>query len=102
MRAFLGRASRPEVAYAGRLGSLPSTSYWIGGLVIDAERQGQRHGRVAIRALLERFRQAGAAEAALSYQAENERARALYASLGFGETRERADGEAVVRLALRA
>jgi diamine N-acetyltransferase len=76
-------------------------SYWIGGLVIDARRQGEGNARAAIAALLERFRAAGAVEAALSYQPENERARALYASLGFRETGERAEGETVARLALR-
>jgi diamine N-acetyltransferase len=76
-------------------------SYWIGGLTIDARRQGEGNGRAAISALLERFRDAGAVEAALSYQPENERARALYASLGFRETHERAEGETVARPALR-
>ena len=76
-------------------------SCWIGGLVIDAERQGEGHARAAITALLQRFRDAGAVEAALSYQPENGRARALYASLGFQETDERAEGETVARLALR-
>ena len=75
-------------------------SHWIGGLVIDAARQGEGHGRAAMAALLQRFRDAGAAEAALSYEPENERARALYASLGFRETGERAEGELVARLAL--
>ena len=76
-------------------------SYWIGGLVIDAGRQGEGNGRAAIAALLERFRDAGAVEAALSYQPDNGRARSLYASLGFRETDERVEGETVARLALR-
>ena len=76
-------------------------SYWIGGLVIAADRQGEGHGRAAIAGLLQRFRDAGAVEAALSYQPENGRARALYASLGFRETDERVEGETVARLALR-
>jgi diamine N-acetyltransferase len=75
-------------------------SYWIGGLIIDASRQGEGTGRAAIIALLERFRDAGAVEAALSYQPDNERARTLYASLGFRETDERADGETVARFTL--
>jgi diamine N-acetyltransferase len=73
-------------------------SYWIGGLVIDAARQGEGHGRAAMAALLQRFRDVGAVEAALSYQPENERARAL---LGFRETDERVDGETVARMTLR-
>jgi diamine N-acetyltransferase len=76
-------------------------SYWIGGLVIDADRQREGHARAAMMELLQRFRDAGAVEAALSYQPENRRARALYASLGFRETDERVGGETVARLALR-
>lgn len=75
-------------------------SFWIGGLVIDADRQGEGNGRAAIAALLQRFRDAGAVEAALSYQPENGRARALYASLGFRETGELAEGETVARLVI--
>ena len=76
-------------------------SYWIGGLVIDADRQGEGNARAAIATLLARFRNAGAVEAALSYQPENRRARALYTSLGFRATHERAEGEIVARMALR-
>jgi diamine N-acetyltransferase len=76
-------------------------SYWIGGLMIDADRQGEGHGRAATAALLRRFREAGALEAALSYQPQNGRARTLYASLGFRETDERAEDETVARLTLR-
>ena len=104
-----GQAWQPLAIYAGSdvVGYVmwavdpEDGSYWIGGLIIDASRQGAGNGRAAIAALLQRFRDAGAAEAALSYQPENDRARALYASLGFRETDERADGETVSRLALR-
>jgi len=75
--------------------------YWIGGLVIDAQRQREGHGRAAVATLLQQFRDAGAVEAALSYQSENAPARALYASLGFRETGERTDGEVVARMPLR-
>jgi diamine N-acetyltransferase len=76
-------------------------SHWLGGLVIDAGRQGRGHGRAAVAALLEGFRADGGRQAALSYHPDNARARALYASLGFRETGERAEDETVARLALR-
>ena len=75
-------------------------SHWIGGLVIDAAQRRRGHGRAAVVELLERFRAAGAAAAALSYSPANAPARALYASLGFGETGEQVDGEAVARRVL--
>ena len=74
-------------------------SGWIGGLVIDRERQRTGYGRAAVIALLERLRrEQGCTSAALSYAAENAPARALYASLGFVETGEREDDELVARL----
>lgn len=51
-----------------------------------------------IELLIERFAEsAGAAGLGLSYDAENARARRLYASLGFVETGERAGDEIVAR-----
>ena len=74
-------------------------SFWIGGLVIDAEHQGKGLGRTAMKVLLDHLgRQPGYREAALSYEPENTVARRLYASLGFVETGERADDELVARL----
>ena len=74
-------------------------SYWIGGLVIDAEYQGKGYGRAAMEALLDYLAaQPGYREAALSCDPENTVARRLYASLGFVETGERVDDELVARL----
>ena len=79
-------------------------SHWIGGLVIDAERQGAGLGRATVEALWtwwEReepslsgtsFRQA-----ALSVAPDNQGALGLYRSLGFVETGELSDDEIVLR-----
>lgn len=73
-------------------------SYWIGGLVIDAEHQGKGYGRAAMEALLDHLAaQPGYREAALSCDPVNTVARRLYASLGFVETGERVDDELVAR-----
>ena len=73
-------------------------SHWIGGLIIDAKHQGKGYGRAAMEALLD-FLAAhpGYREVALSYEPENTVARRLYVSLGFVETGERVDDEAVAR-----
>jgi len=73
-------------------------SHWIGGLVVDAGHQGRGVGRAAVVALLRVFEGFdGHREAALSYAPDNTTARRLYASLGFVETGEQADGELVAR-----
>lgn len=79
-------------------------SHWIGGLVIDVERQGQGLGRATVRALLDLWEReepalSGTAyrEAALSVAPENEVALGLYRSLGFVETGELSDDEVVLR-----
>lgn len=74
---------------------------WIGGLVVDADAQGQGVGRAATKALVALLAaQPGCGEVALSYQPENVAARALYESLGFTETGETEDDgtEVVARL----
>ena len=73
--------------------------HWIGGLSIDAARQGQGLGRQAVHALIDRLRDLGATGIALSYAPANAGAARLYASLGFVEDGE-ADGETVARLQL--
>ena len=73
-------------------------SHWIGGLVVDASRQGRGVGRAAVLALLRMFEGLpGYREAALSYVPGNRTARGLYAALGFVETGEEDDGELVAR-----
>ncbi|MEU4424581.1 GNAT family N-acetyltransferase [Actinoplanes sp. NPDC024001] len=71
-------------------------SRWIGGVVVDAQHQGQGIGTAMIRQLRERLiAEPGTPNVALSYQPANEAARRLYLSLGFVETGE-TDGEEVI------
>ena len=75
-------------------------SHWIGGLVVDRAQQGRGLGRSAVAELV-RFlaTRPGCRQIALSYQADNHRARGLYAAAGFRETGEVSDdGELVARL----
>lgn len=79
-------------------------SHWLGGLVIDAERQGRGLGRATVEALLALWEREEPSlsgtpyrEAALSVAAGNEAARRLYRSLGFVETGELSDDELVLR-----
>lgn len=73
-------------------------SFWIGGLIIDAQHQGKGYGRAAMEALLDHLAsQPDYREAALSCDPENTIARRLYVSLGFVETYENVDDEVVAR-----
>ena len=79
-------------------------SHWLGGLVVDHRHQGRGLGRAAVVALLSMFEReepalSGTAytQAALSVDAGNAVARALYGSLGFVETGELSDDELVMR-----
>lgn len=73
--------------------------HWLGGLQVDAPRQGRGTGRAAVLAVVEHLRALGATGVALSYAPQNAGAARLYAALGFVEDGE-ADGETVARLAL--
>lgn len=73
-------------------------SHWIGGLVVDAARQGRGIGRATVLTVLRMFEGLdGHREAALSYAPDNDVARRLYAGLGFVETGEESEGELVAR-----
>lgn len=73
-------------------------AHWIGGVVIDAGRQGEGLGRQTMNALMRHLEVTEDATAfALSYQPQNLPARSLYASLGFEETGEVVDDEVVAR-----
>jgi diamine N-acetyltransferase len=79
-------------------------SHWIGGFVIDADRQGEGLGRAAVEAVLALWEGQEPSlsgtpyrEAALSVAPDNETAKLLYRSLGFVETGELVDDEVVLR-----
>jgi diamine N-acetyltransferase len=74
-------------------------NHCIGGVVIDAPRQGQGLGRRAMIALIDWLRlKPACGSIALSVDADNRRARELYARLGFSETGAEVDGELVMIL----
>ncbi|MCK1797661.1 GNAT family N-acetyltransferase [Streptomyces sp. XM4193] len=71
-------------------------TYWIGGVMVDAERQGDGVGRVALRLLLHLLAERpDCREIRLSHHPENGVAARLYPSLGFVPTGEWEDGEQV-------
>jgi diamine N-acetyltransferase len=76
-------------------------SHWIGGVLVDAAKQGRGYGRALLVAAVEFLRGLpGCTQLALSYQPENVVARTLYASLGFVETGHLEGDEVVARLDL--
>lgn len=74
-------------------------TYCIGGVVIDAPRQGQGLGRRAMSSLIGWLRRRpDCGPIALSVHADNQRAHTLYTSLGFLDTGEELEGELVMIL----
>lgn len=71
-------------------------SFWIGGLIVDAEKQRRGYGTAAMNDLIELAAKRGHPEVALSYEPGNP-ARQLYQALGFVETGEMEDNEVVAR-----
>ena len=72
-------------------------SVWLGGLVVDQSAQRRGVGRQAVERFIDRFTDEGKVHVALSYDAENHPARALYTALGFVETGEMEGDEIVAR-----
>jgi diamine N-acetyltransferase len=71
-------------------------------LMIDEQFQGKGYAKEAMKSLLERFRTDDKLKAVgISYGPDNEVARRLYASLGFVETGEMLDEEALAIAVLR-
>ena len=71
-------------------------SFWVGGLLVDADHQRHGYGRATVERLLEKAAEHGCPEVALSYHPTNP-ARKLYKGLGFTETGEMEDDEVVAR-----
>ena len=71
-------------------------------LMVDEKFQGKGYGRFGMDWILDHYRADDRVSAiAISYEPHNETARKLYASLGFVETSEMVDGEALAVLKLR-
>lgn len=72
-------------------------------LMVDEKHQGKGYGRFGVNWILEHFRADERVKViGISYEPHNEVAQKLYASLGFVETGEIEDGEAIAALNLRA
>jgi diamine N-acetyltransferase len=79
----------------------PTQQAFIQRLMVDEKFQGKGYGRFAMEKMIEIFREdERIKEVGISYAPENEGARKLYASMGFVETGEIFDGEAVAVLKL--
>ena len=71
-------------------------------LMVDERFQGKGYGRSALGSIIEWFRADERVKmVCITYESENEIARKLYASLGFGETSEFLEDEVVAILRLR-
>jgi diamine N-acetyltransferase len=80
----------------------PRMQAFIIRLMIDAKLQGKGYGRSGMQLVLERLRADDRVRVvAISYEAENEIARKLYASLGFVEPGEEIGDEVLALLNLR-
>lgn len=80
----------------------PVHQAFIVRLMVDEKHQGKGYGRFGMQRMLEIFRADERIRCvAISYEAENEAARRLYASLGFEETGELIGEEVLAVLRLR-
>jgi diamine N-acetyltransferase len=93
------RAESEIVGFAEWAFDPDDRTYCIGGVVIDAAQQGRGLGRQAMTALIDWLRlRPDCGPIALGVAPGNERARRLYAALGFADTGAEVDGELVMVL----
>ncbi|WP_445330469.1 GNAT family N-acetyltransferase [Streptomyces sp. GSL17-111] len=77
-------------------------AHWIGGLLVDADHQGQGIGRAAVRTLTRWLGELPECrELRLSYHPANQASARLFESLGFTPTGEQEDEEIVAALPVR-
>lgn len=82
---------------------VPAGEDYILRFMIDGRYQRKGYGRAAMLSVIDRVRQRpGSHTLALSYEPNNDRAAALYASVGFRLTGQMHDGEVEAKLDLRA
>lgn len=82
--------------------SAPKFQGFILRLMVDEGHQGRGYGKFGMIWMLDQFREDDRIKTVgISYEPHNETARKLYASLGFIETGEIEDGEAIAVLKLR-
>lgn len=80
----------------------PKMQGFIVRLMVDTKHQGKGYGRFGVQWMIEQFRADERVKAVgISYEPENEVARALYASCGFVETGEMLGNETLAVLKLR-
>ena len=86
----------------GRNPQNPEVQGYVIRLMVDEKFQGRGYGKFAMGWILEMFKEdSQVSNLAISYEPDNEIARALYASFGFSETGEIEDGEVVAKLNIR-
>lgn len=75
--------------------------YWIVRLMVDLDHQGKGYGRAIMNAVIDILKQQPGCDAIyISFEPENDPARALYSSLGFVDTGTIEEGEVVYKLPL--
>ncbi len=81
-------------------GDTPEYGWYVTRLMTDARYQGRGYGRAAMQMVIDDVRGKGSKQLEISYELDNEVARRFYASLGFVETGEIDEGEAVAVMKL--